>query len=256
MVCGRGGLRVVRPVPAADNLQRLAVPALGLAVVPPLELDRAEVDEVVRHVRMPRPVQSAVDGQDPLVQRVRLAVLARVELAVGELGEALREVGLGLRTARLEPDRLLQHLDGLGVLASVLQDLPQRGGGARDLRVVGGAMAAEHRQTRPRALLGQVVLSPGAGEACPGDERPPHLGVVLAERAAPQRRARGRAAPAPGPGGPARARCRRASGAARPPPRARTRATAPRAHHGPGDPPPAARPPDRPPRSRPRTARA
>ena len=48
-------------------------------------------------------------------------------------------------------------------------------------------MTAEHRQTRPRPLLGRVVLSPGAGEPCPGDERAPHLGVVLPERATPQR---------------------------------------------------------------------
>ena len=177
---------MIRPVPGGHDLQRLAVPSLGLGVVAALELHRSEVDEIVRDVRMPRAVEPAVDREDLLVQRIGLRVLAHVEVTVRELGEARRQVALEPGTAGLEPDCLLELLDCIGVPAGVLQDPAQGGDGPRHLRILPGEVAAEHRQPFPRLLLGLLIVPTRTGELGADDERASHVGVVGSERGAPQ----------------------------------------------------------------------
>ena len=169
---------MIRPVPGDHDLQRLAVPSLGLGVMAAFELHRSEVDEVVRHVRVPRAVEPAVEGEDLLVQRVGLRVLTGVEVTVGQLGEARREVSLEAGTPRLEPHRLLELADRIGVPAGVLQDPTQRRDGARYLGIAPREVSPEHRQTFPDLLLGLVVPATRARELTAGDQRAGHVGVV------------------------------------------------------------------------------
>src|SRR5262249_28374799 len=128
----------------------------------------------------------AVHGQDLLVQRVGLGVLTGVEVTVGQLGEARRKLALEPGPTGLEPDRLLELADCLGVPPRVLDDLAQRRDRPRHLGVRPGKVAAEHGKAFADLPLGVVVVTALAGKLTVRDERATHVWMVRAERRPPE----------------------------------------------------------------------
>src|SRR5579862_2090999 len=64
----RRRLRMILSVKALQNVQRFAIKALGVRVVPLLRLDGSQIEQILRHIGMAIAVKLPVHSEDALVQ--------------------------------------------------------------------------------------------------------------------------------------------------------------------------------------------
>src|SRR6266566_4824829 len=181
-----GGLIVIRSVERLRDVERLAVVALSVLVMSPLLLHGAEVDQILGDERVALTVQPASHPQNEAVERIGDRKVPGVVVRVCQLAQAGRQLRCGRASGRAaESNRLLEHLDRLGVLAPLLQDLAEGERGAGDRRVVRPKLPLAHLQAFAGQSLGFLIL--GLVDAQPAERHQAsgYFGIVGSEERAP-----------------------------------------------------------------------
>ena len=132
---------MILAIPSLIDLERLAVILLGIRIMRPFKLDRSQVDQIVRHQRMPLAENLAVQRQRA-GSGVAHVIMPGVELSVRQLLHGGGKLGARGRDTFFQAHRFIEQRNRFVVIAPRLDHLPQRCGGLGDGGIVARTSAA------------------------------------------------------------------------------------------------------------------